>query len=85
MSDPTPNLTSELRDLAATVAALPAPYSTIVGSKVQAVIDNYRRRTEILTLIQDALGQLRLDVKYLVFDLEATRHERDDYKQRCGE
>jgi len=80
-----PNLSPELRDLAATVATLLAPYSVIVGSKVQAVIDSYHRRTKILILIQDALVQLRLDMKYLVFDLEATRRERDNYKQRCGE
>jgi len=85
MNDQAPNLSSELRNLAATVATLPAPYSVIVGSKMQAVIDSHRRRTKILTLIQDALGQLRLDMKYLVFDLEATRRERDNYKQRCGE
>ena len=35
------------------------------------------RRTRILRLCQEALGQLRLDLKYLVFDLEATRRERD--------
>jgi hypothetical protein len=28
------------------------------------------------------LSQLRLDMKYLMFDLEATRRERDDYKRQ---
>ena len=27
------------------------------------------------------LAQLRLDMKYLMFDLEATRRERDGYRQ----
>ncbi|MGB1928273.1 MAG: transcriptional regulator, partial [Mariniblastus sp.] len=27
-----------------------------------------------------ALSQLRMDMKYLMFDLEATRRERDSYK-----
>jgi len=35
-----------------------------------------------MQLIQDALGQLRLDMKYLMFDLEATRRERDEYKTK---
>ena len=35
----------------------------------------------ILALVQEALGQLRLDMKYLMFDLEATRRERDEFKQ----
>lgn len=85
MNDQTPNLSPELRDLAATVALLPEACRMLVDPKVRAVIDSLRRRTKILTLIQDALGQLRLDMKYLVFDLEATRRERDNYKQRCGE
>jgi hypothetical protein len=38
-----------------------------------------------LTLVQDALSQLRLDMKYLMFDLEATRRERDGYLARLEE
>jgi hypothetical protein len=41
--------------------------------------DNIRRR-KILTLIRDALAQLRLDMKYITFDLEATRRERDELR-----
>ena len=44
-----------------------------------------RRRRRILTLVQDALGQLRLDMKYLMFDLEATRRERDEYRRQSEE
>jgi hypothetical protein len=31
------------------------------------------------------LSQLRLDMKYLMFDLEATRRERDDYIAKLDE
>lgn len=78
-------LNAELRDLVAAVALLPSAYRALVEPKLQAVVESHQRRTRILTLVQDALGQLRLDMKYLVFDLEATRRERDDYKQRCGD
>jgi len=37
------------------------------------------------TLVQEALSQLRLDMKYLVFDLEATRRERDAYRSKPGD
>jgi nitric oxide reductase activation protein len=40
-------------------------------------MDSTKRRRRILNLVQEALSQLRLDMKYLVFDLEATRRERD--------
>ena len=42
------------------------------------------RRKALLQLVQDALGQLHLDVKYLAFDLEATRQERDELKAKLG-
>ena len=44
-----------------------------------------KRRRRILSLVQDALGQLRLDMKYLMFDLEATRRERDEYRRKLAE
>ena len=40
------------------------------------------RRRRILNLVQEALSQLRLDMKYLIFDLEATRRERDEYREQ---
>ncbi len=42
-------------------------------------------RKDILQLVQDALGQLRLDVTYLAFDLQATRRERDELRAKLGE
>jgi hypothetical protein len=36
-------------------------------------------------LVQDALSQLRLDMKYLTFDLEATRRERDELRRKLDE
>jgi hypothetical protein len=35
------------------------------------------RRKRVLGLVQEALTQLRVDMKYLVFDLECTKRERD--------
>ncbi len=43
------------------------------------------RRKGVLQLVQNALGQLRLDVAYLAFDLQATRQERDALKAKLGE
>lgn len=44
------------------------------------VIEDCTRRRRILVIIQEALGELRLEMKYLMFDLEATRRERDERK-----
>jgi len=45
---------------------------------MDVVMDETTRRRRILALVQEALGQLRLDMKYLMFDLESTRRERDE-------
>jgi hypothetical protein len=72
----------EVVDLASAVAELPAEYAARIRPVLNRVIESTKRRRRILSLVQDALGQLRLDMKYLVFDLEATRRERDEYRQR---
>lgn len=75
-------LPADVAALSAAVAALPAQYAN-VKALMGRVEDSSRRRRRILELVQEALQQLRLDMKYLVFDLEATRRERDEL-QRGG-
>ena len=70
---------SELVDLVEAIQNLPSPARDQVEAALERVVDSTRRRRRILSLVQDALSQLRLDMKYLMFDLEATRRERDDY------
>lgn len=53
-----------------------------LGPALARVVESTQRRRRILAMVQDALGQLRLDMKYLMFDLEATRRERDAYRSR---
>jgi hypothetical protein len=43
------------------------------------------RRRRLLALVQEALAELRLDLKYLMFDLDATRKERDQLKSQLDE
>lgn len=71
-----------LTELAAVAETLPPQYATKVTPLVAKLIEASERRTRILSLVQDALSQLRLDMKYIAFDLEATRRERDGYKAR---
>lgn len=41
-----------------------------------------RLQSKLVKIAQDAVDQLQLDVKYLLFDLEATRRERDDLRRQ---
>ncbi|HEY2892686.1 MAG TPA: transcriptional regulator [Pirellulales bacterium] len=74
---PTEELPKDVAELSAAIAALPADQRSRLEPLVYRVIDSTKRRRRILNLVQEALSQLRLDMKYLVFDLEATRRERD--------
>jgi len=78
-------LPADLQRLIVAVQALPGEYSAEVVSALERVVESTKRRRRILTLVQDALSQLRLDMKYLMFDLEATRRERDEYLAKLEE
>lgn len=75
-------LPTDIAELTALIGVLPPETRNRIEPVLARVIDSTKRRRRILALVQDALSQLRLDMKYLVFDLEATRRERDDYRQR---
>ena len=68
--------------LVAAIGKLPAEHRSALEPFLSRVTDSTARRRRILALVQDALSQLRLDMKYLVFDLEATRRERDEFKRQ---
>jgi hypothetical protein len=76
---------ADLLRLSESIHSLPEPYASQLAPLVDAVMESTKRRRRILTLVQDALSQLRLDMKYLMFDLEATRRERDEYRLKLEE
>ena len=76
---------SDLAELIEAVERLPLPQRGELDEILSRVVDSTRRRRRILNLVQEALGQLRLDMKYLMFDLEATRREREEYRQKLEE
>ncbi len=75
----------DLIDLAAAISELPAAHRASLEPALSKVISSTRRRRRILSLVQEALGQLRLDMKYLMFDLDATRRERDALRETDSE
>ena len=76
---------SELVDLQKVIEMLPPAQRLTIQPAFQRVVESTNRRRKILQLVQDSIGQLRLDMKYLVFDLEATRRERDAYQRQIQE
>ena len=78
----TDDIPRELLDLADAIRVLSPEQRYAIEPHLNRVIDSNRRRRRILLLVQDALSQLRLDMKYLAFDLEATRRERDECRRK---
>ena len=74
-------LPADILRLGQIIAGLPEEHRNELEPALARVVESTKRRRRILQLVQEALSQLRLDMKYLVFDLEATRRERDTYKQ----
>lgn len=76
---------TDLLELSEAIDTLPIEHRIKLLPALRRVTESSVRRRRILTLVQEALSQLRLDMKYLVFDLEATRRERDEYLDKLTE
>ncbi len=76
------DLPPDITDLLKAVEQLPPEHRQTIAPALGRVVENTQRRRRILTTIQEAISQLRLDMKYLMFDLEATRRERDALRDR---
>ena len=70
----------DVLELKSAIHQLPPASQEFLQPFMQNVLAASQRRRRILRLIQDALNQLRVDMKYLTFDVEATRRERDQMR-----
>ena len=73
-------LPRDMVELGTIIASLPAEHRGKPEAAFLRVAESTKRRRRILALVQEALSQLRLDMKYLMFDIEATRRERDELR-----
>ncbi len=74
-------LPPELVELRNHLDRLPRPLREQLVALCDRVGHFARLQSRLVRIAQDAVDQLQLDIKYLVFDLEATRRERDDLRQ----
>ena len=71
----------ELTELLRLVDALPLEFKPDIYRVLDRLTACLERRQRMLGYVQDSLNQMSLDLKYLIFDLEATRRERDEYRR----
>lgn len=69
------NFESKLNDLAKEIESVPAPQRDQLLSLIQQAGKHHKQLKQSVDSLQESLDYLRVSVKYLVFDLEATRRE----------
>jgi len=82
VSEPLP---SELLELRNRVRAQPANVRAELEPLLDDVLEHALFRGRILSVARDALERLRLDLDMALFDLDATRREREMLRGLLGE
>ncbi len=81
----TTGIPAELVELGQLIVSLPGSSQSAIENAFQRAVDSAQHRDRLLKLVQEALAELRLDIKYLLFDLESTRQERDELRARFND
>ena len=71
----------DLVDLHNHLESLPMPWREKLLPLCERVGHFSRLQAKLVQIAQDAVDQLQLDTKYLMYDLETTRRERDEFKE----
>jgi len=71
-------LPSELMELRKQIDQLPLHLRQKLVPLTERMYHYTRLHSRLLRIAQEAVDQLQLEAKYLTFDLEATRRERDE-------
>jgi hypothetical protein len=79
------HLPQELTDLRSHLESLPLHLRAKMMPLCDRVCHIARLQSRLVQIAQDTVDQLHLDVKYLLFDLDVTRRERDTLRQELEE
>ena len=74
-------LPREMLELYKQVDTLPRTHRTRLAPLCDRVGQLLQLQSRLIRIAQDTVDQLQFDMKYVLFDLEATRRERDAFQQ----
>ena len=74
-------LPKEFSEIRGQIELLPKMIRDRILPLCEKVSQFARMQGRLVRIAQEAVDQLQLDVKYLIFDLEATRRERDSLRE----
>jgi chromosome segregation ATPase len=72
---------TKLTELMGEISTLPVSERVKLQTLAKETQDRHQQLKKSINSLQDSLDWLRLSVKYLVFDLEATRRENNYLRQ----
>lgn len=75
----------KLEQLIKDISSVPLPQRDKLIELANRTSKSHKQLTESIARLQSSLDGLRLSVKYLVFDLEATRRENHELKKSLGD
>ena len=71
----------KLNELVNEIGAVPAPQRKKLITLVKKTSDSHKKLGDTVSSLQESLDYLRVSVKYLVFDLEATKRENAELRK----
>ncbi len=71
----------KLAELVSEIGALPEPERTKLESLAQETQERHQKLRQTVSNLQESIDFLRLSIKYLLFDLEATRRENKQLRK----
>ena len=63
---------------------LPLPWRERTLPLYDRIVQYIELQNKLLRMAQETVDQLQVDMKYLTFDVEATRRERDELMRELG-
>ena len=72
---------SKLNELVNEIGSIPAPQRDKLIMLAKQTGNSHRKLRKSVSTLQESLDYLRVSIKYLIFDLEATRRENTDLKK----
>ncbi len=76
---------NKLAELVQEIGALPANERAKLEALAKDTKERHKKLKQTVTSLQDSIDYLRLSIKYLLFDLEATRRENNYLRKMLEE
>jgi chromosome segregation ATPase len=76
---------NKLQELIQEIATLPADQRKRVIPLIEETKKRHQEIKDSVGKLEKSFAELRIYLKYLLFDLEATQRERDQFKQRLNQ